>query len=130
MILETEKKIEENQNDTTKLFPDLELIQKLTGLLIWQDSLSLVAEQKQQVKSSQSSRAEINFLTELKTRKLGEVSQLEHEISVVLLSNKEAGGQIQSCQKKIKESAQEFEQKVSENQLEEARTLVYSSLNE
>ena len=46
-ILEAEAKIEENQDDTTKLFPDLSLIQKLTGLLIWQDNLALVAEQKE-----------------------------------------------------------------------------------
>ena len=46
-ILEAEAKIEENQDDTTKLFPDLSLIQKLTGLLVWQDNLALVAEQKE-----------------------------------------------------------------------------------
>ena len=34
-ILDEEEKIEENQDDTTKLFPDLALIQKLTGLLLW-----------------------------------------------------------------------------------------------
>ena len=46
-ILEAETKIEENQEDTTKLFPDLSHIQKLTGLLVWQDNLALVAEQKE-----------------------------------------------------------------------------------
>jgi hypothetical protein len=43
-ILELEKKIEDSQDDTTKLFPDLALIQRLTGLSLWQDNLALVAE--------------------------------------------------------------------------------------
>ena len=43
-ILELEKKIEDSQDDTPKLFPDLELIQRLTGLSLWQDNLALVAE--------------------------------------------------------------------------------------
>lgn len=64
----------------------------------------------------------------MKARKLAEVSQLEHEVNVIMLSNKELGEQIQECQQSIKASAQQFDQKASENQLEEARTLVYSNL--
>ena len=72
---------------------------------MWQDSLALIAEKKKKTREAQLSKASVEFLTELKTRKLTEVNQLEHEINVIMLSNKEAGEQIQTCQKKISEAS-------------------------
>ena len=54
--------------------------------------------------------AETSFLTELKGQKMAELSSLDHEINVLMLSNAEVGAQIKEHQKKISEASAEFEQ--------------------
>ena len=54
--------------------------------------------------------AETSFLTELKGQKMAELSSLDHEINVLMLSNAEVGAQIKEHQKKISEASAELEQ--------------------
>ena len=54
--------------------------------------------------------AETSFLTELKGQKMAELSSLDHEINVLMLSNAEVGAQIKEHQTKISEASAEFEQ--------------------
>ena len=54
--------------------------------------------------------AETSFLTELKGQKVAELSSLDHEINVLMLSNAEVGAQIKEHQTKISEASAEFEQ--------------------
>lgn len=51
----------------------------------------------------------MSFLNQFKEQKLLELGKLEHQVSVVLLSNPEAATKINSLQGEIKKGLEEFE---------------------
>ena len=77
--------------------------------LLWQTCLSSIAGKKAHSHNTRQQTVSMSFLNQFKEQKLLELGKLEHQVSVVLLSNPEAATKINSLQGEIKKGLEEFE---------------------
>ena len=88
-IIELEKVISENQEDTQALFDKLDDVQRLLALLKWQTLLSSISTGKKGHLKKLKDKVTMSNLQTVNDQKMVELGQLEPQISVVLLSNPE-----------------------------------------
>ena len=114
-IIDLENQISDNQADTTVLFGKLDAVERLTDSLTHQTLLSSIAEKKGENKQNLVRKVSISHLQQVCESKLQELSQLEHQVDVVLMSNPDSTEKIQLAQSAIKDGLSVYKQK-SENE--------------
>lgn len=125
-ILETEKLISENQQDTGVLFSKMDGIQRLLLKLQQQALLSGVAEKKAGVKRLIKDKVGVDTLRRMQEEKAVELGALEHQISVVLLSKPELGQRIEALKAEVVQAGKDFEGTQEEAKLSD---LLYTGIN-
>ena len=109
-IIDLENQISDNQADTTVLFVKLDAVERLTDSLTHQTLLSSIAEKKGENKQNLVRKVSLSHLQQVCESKLQELSQLEHQVDVVLMSNPDSTEKIQLAQSAIKDGLSVYKQ--------------------